>query len=120
MTIVARPPLPGICHECIKVVLERLQIELFKFLRIVELFSHRVAQGRMLMEHLEVELIRPPVTIGGPFSSFRDMRLTRNRTFTVVTHGFSSPYSIVVRVEKAVWFPSVQRRSARVSELFSG
>jgi len=63
---VRRPPLLGIRHQRVQVVLHRLQVELLELLRIIEVLAHGVGQLGILVKHLQVELVRPPVAIGAP------------------------------------------------------
>src|SRR5471030_154539 len=44
-----------------------VQIEALELLGVVERLSHRIGQGRVLVQNLQVELVRPPARIGrGP------------------------------------------------------
>ncbi|MCY1308456.1 hypothetical protein D9M70_584660 [compost metagenome] len=62
---VGRPPILRIGHQREEVILHRWQIKLFEFLGIVEGFAHRVGKGGILVQDLQVELVRPPVTVRG-------------------------------------------------------
>ena len=44
-----------------------IEVEALEFLGVVELRVHRIGQGRMLVQDLQVDLVRPPFRIvGGP------------------------------------------------------
>jgi hypothetical protein len=40
-----------------------VEIEGLEFLGVVERLVHRIGQDRMLMQHLKVQLVRPPVSV---------------------------------------------------------
>ncbi len=64
MPVIGRPPGLRIRHQRKKVLLEGLQIERLERLGIVEGLAHRVGQGRILVQNLEVELFWPPILVG--------------------------------------------------------
>src|SRR5207244_12333083 len=45
------------------VLLQRVEVEGLELFRVVEVLTHGVGQGRVLVENLQVHLIRPPVPI---------------------------------------------------------
>ncbi len=63
VTVVGRPPLLRVGHQRIEVLLHGPQVERLEFLGVVELFAHRIGQGRVLMKDPEVQLVRPPVPV---------------------------------------------------------
>ncbi|MNC20071.1 hypothetical protein D3C75_680140 [compost metagenome] len=62
---VGRPPVLGVGHQGAQVLLEGLEVEALERLGVVEVRVHRIGLGRMLVENPQVELVRPPVTVGG-------------------------------------------------------
>jgi hypothetical protein len=40
-----------------------IEIEALEFLGVVERFAHRIGQGRVPVENLKVQLVRPPVSV---------------------------------------------------------
>src|SRR5579863_3528305 len=40
-----------------------IQIQAFEFLRVIKLFAHRIRQLRVLVENLNVQLVRPPLAV---------------------------------------------------------
>ena len=63
MPEIRRPPLLRIRHQRIEVLLDRLEIERFELRRIIEVRAHRIGQLGVLVQHLQIELIRPPVAV---------------------------------------------------------
>ena len=61
---VGGPPVLGIRHQGMEVLLQRGQVELLEFLGIVELPAQGVGLGGVLVQDLEVEFVGPPVLIG--------------------------------------------------------
>ena len=61
---VGRPPILRVRHHGMKILDRGIQVETLECLRIVERLAHRIGQGGVLAQDLEVELIRPPVRIG--------------------------------------------------------
>ncbi|MNZ25735.1 hypothetical protein D3C78_429050 [compost metagenome] len=64
VTEVRRPPLLGVCHQLDQVFLECLVVEAVECLGIVEIFVHGIGAGGMLVQQIQPQLIRPPITIG--------------------------------------------------------
>ena len=60
---VGRPPVLRTGHQRGEVFLERRVIEFLEFLGIVEPFFHRAGLAGMLVQDLEIQLLRPPVGI---------------------------------------------------------
>jgi hypothetical protein len=63
VAVVGRPPVLRRRHHLEDVPLQRLDIEGLELLRVVEVLTHRIGQGRVLVENREVRLIRPPVPV---------------------------------------------------------
>ena len=64
MAVIGRPPLLGVGHQRIEILFQGLIVELFEFLGIVEFLAHGIALAGMLVENLQVQLVRPPVPVG--------------------------------------------------------
>ena len=63
MTVVGRPPVLRRCHQLKDVLLQDFKVDAVELLSVVEFLIHRIGQGRVLVEHLQVQLIRPPISI---------------------------------------------------------
>ena len=63
VAIVGRPPVLRRCHHGDDVLLQRVEVEGLELRRVVEVLTHRIGPGRVLVENLQVQLIRPPVSI---------------------------------------------------------
>src|SRR6185369_9058295 len=75
----------------IEVLLQCLQVDFFEFLSVVELLAHRIAQGRILMKNLEVQLVRPPVLVRRTSAGRGFVSSARYRTLAVFIH-LCSPF----------------------------
>ncbi len=64
VAVVGRPPVLRVGHERVEVPFDGRQVERLELLGVVELLAHRIAQGRVLVENLQVQLVRPPVAVG--------------------------------------------------------
>ena len=81
---VRRPPILRIGHHGLEVLDDRIQVEAIEFLGVIELLAHRVGQGRLPVEDMDIELIRPPVPVRTRAAA------AANRAFAFVFHGLSS------------------------------
>ena len=63
MTVVGGPPVLRARHLREDVVLQRDQVELLEFISVAKRRTHGVDQRRILVKNLEVQLVRPPVSI---------------------------------------------------------
>ena len=63
VAIVGGPPLLRCRHHLIDVLLQRLQVNCLERLGVIEILPHRIGLGRVLVEYLQVQLIRPPVLV---------------------------------------------------------
>ena len=61
---VRRPPVLGVGHQISQVFFQRRQIQAFEGFRVIKVLVHRVGHGRMLMQDVQPQLIRPPIPIG--------------------------------------------------------
>lgn len=63
MAVVGRPPVLRRLHHLEYVVLQRVDVEGRELFGVGEVLVHRIGPGRVLMENLKVQLIRPPVPV---------------------------------------------------------
>ena len=63
VAVVGRPPVLRRRHHLEDVLLQRVEVEGLELLCVVEVLAHRIGQGRVLVENLQVQLIRPPVLV---------------------------------------------------------
>lgn len=61
---VGGPPVLGVGHQRMQVLFQGLEIQAFEGFGIVEVLAHGVGQGRVLVQDLQVQLVRPPVAVG--------------------------------------------------------
>ena len=57
------PPLLRVRHQGAEIFDHGIQIEALEFLRVIELLAHGIGLGRVLVQNVYVEMIRPPVGI---------------------------------------------------------
>ncbi len=57
------PPVLGIGHQRTQVLLERREVEALERFGVVKAFVHGVGQGRVLVQDLQIQLVRPPVAV---------------------------------------------------------
>ncbi len=60
---VGRPPVLGVRHQRMEILDYGLEIEALELFSVVELLAHRIREGGVLVENLQVQLIRPPIAI---------------------------------------------------------
>src|SRR5271169_1976452 len=63
MAEIGRPPFLRRRHQGMQVLDHGIQIEALEFLGVVERLAHRIGLGRVLVENLQIQLVRPPVTV---------------------------------------------------------
>ena len=78
---VGRPPRLRVRHQGMKVFDHRIEVEALELLGVVEVLAHRIGQGGFLVQTLEAQLVRPPVTV--------DFGGRVKRTLGHVVHGLS-------------------------------
>ena len=64
VAVVGRPPVLRRRHQLDEVPLQRVEVEGLELFGVVEVLFHRIGQVRVLVEHRQVQLIRPPVLVG--------------------------------------------------------
>ena len=67
VAVIGWPPVLRGRHHLFDVLLQRIDVKGLNRLGVVEILVHRIGQGRILAENLQVQLIRPPVLIGSHF-----------------------------------------------------
>ena len=60
---VRRPPVLRLRHQFTEVLLHGLQVETLELLSVVETLAHRIGLGGMLVQDIELQLVRPPVSV---------------------------------------------------------
>ncbi len=75
MPIVGRPPGLRLGHDGEDVLLHGVEVEFLEFGSVVELLARGVRQGGVLVEDLQIQLIRPPVAIRPGHRSLSLLRL---------------------------------------------
>ena len=63
VSVVGRPPVLRVGHQREEVLLHGGQVEALELRGVVEIRAHRIGRSRALGEHLQVELVRPPVPV---------------------------------------------------------
>ncbi len=63
VAVVRGPPVLRCRHQGMEVLDHGIQVEALEFFRIIELLVHRIGQGGVLVQDLQVQLIRPPARI---------------------------------------------------------
>ena len=86
------PPVLRVGHQRREVGLESGEVELLELFGIVKARAHRVRKRRVLVEHRQVELVRPPVAVLARHVAMRDRALAR-ATIRCCVH-FSSPFVV--------------------------
>ena len=60
---VRRPPVLRLRHQFTEVLLHGLQVETLELFSVVETLAHRIGLGGMLVQDIELQLVRPPVSV---------------------------------------------------------
>ncbi len=71
MTEVRRPPVLRVGHQRREIFLHRRQIEALEFFGVIEVPAHGIGLGGMLVQEFELQLVGPPVAVGGAVSGRR-------------------------------------------------
>ncbi len=87
MTEVRRPPLLRVSHQLREILLQRREVQALELLRVIEARAHRVGLGGMLVQQLDLELVRPPVVVRGAAAD--KGRAVAERTARFSGHVFS-------------------------------
>ena len=111
VAVVGRPPVLRVRHQRMEVLDHGIQVETLEFLGVVECLAHRIGQRRVLVEDLQVQLIRPPVSIDpGKNSLMSSSVLPSPRHRACFSSSFVLPYfyfspSAVIPSFEAVFYP---------------
>ncbi|RMQ32055.1 Type II secretion system protein C [Pseudomonas syringae pv. actinidiae] len=62
---IRRPPVLRPGHDVAQVLLDRFEVQTLELFGIVKALAHRVGERRMLVQNLQIQLLGPPVTVGG-------------------------------------------------------
>ena len=84
--VVGRPPVLRRLHHLLDVLLQGTEVEGLELLGVVERLAHGVGRGRVRMEGLQVQLVRPPVPVRRAL-----LRVARKRALALV-HWSLLPY----------------------------
>ena len=60
VTPICRPPILAVGHQLVHVLFERFVIEFFDFFAVVEVFAHRVCLAVVLVQDVQIQVLRPP------------------------------------------------------------
>ena len=63
VAVVGRPPVLRRGHHHLDVLLHGIEVERLELLGVVERLTHGIGERRVLVEHLQVQLIRPPTQV---------------------------------------------------------
>ncbi len=63
VAVVGRPPVLRPRHQRLEVLLQCIEVKCLELLSVVELLTHRIGRGGVLVKHLQVQLIRPPMLV---------------------------------------------------------
>ena len=86
VTVVSRPPVLRRRHQLCDVRLQCVQVKCFELLTVVEILAHWIRLGRVLVENLQVQLIRPPVLVRRGPNRRMSMRSAQHRAFAFGRH----------------------------------
>ena len=82
MTPIRRPPILAIGHQRGQVRLYSVEVKRLKRLSIVKVGVHWIARRLVLMKHLQVQLVWPPIAIPTAIIAHIGHRAMNNRAFT--------------------------------------
>ena len=86
MAVVGRPPVLRCRHQLIDVLLQSIQVKCLELLSVVEIRPHWIGLGRVLVENLQVQLIRPPVLVRHGPNRRVSVRSAQRRTLAFAFH----------------------------------
>ncbi len=90
VTEVRRPPVLRVGHQGVKVLLHGLQVETLELFSVVETLAHRIGQGGMLVQNVQLQLVRPPVTVRRASAGHVFVSPARYRALAIVIHNVYS------------------------------
>jgi len=84
------PPVLRLRHQFTEVLLHGLQVETLELLSVVETLAHRIGLGGMLVQDIEPQLVRPPVTVRRASAGCLWVCSSRYRGLAFFIHNISS------------------------------
>ena len=63
MAVIGWPPVLGLGHQGHHIGFQGIEVQSLESRSIVKAVSHGARQAGMLMQHLQIELVRPPIAI---------------------------------------------------------
>ena len=66
MAEICWPPLLGVGHDLVQILLDSIVVKALERLAVVETLVERVGDGGMLAEDVDLELVGPPIEVAGP------------------------------------------------------
>ena len=90
MAIIGRPPILRIRHQGMQILDHGIEVEGLEFRRIIERHAHRIGLGGVLVENMQVQLVRPPITIDPGQNSLVSLAAAHDRALAFVRHFLSS------------------------------
>ena len=90
VAIIGRPPFLRRRHHLLDVLLQGIEINTLELLGVVERLAHRIRQGGVLVKYLDLQLVRPPVTIGKGPSGRVSVGRVHHRALAFGIHIFSN------------------------------
>src|SRR5262249_33111340 len=83
---VGRPPVLRVPHQRLQVLDDRIQVEAFEFLGVIEVPAHWIGLRGVSMERVEVQLARPPVAVPASAAAACEGALARIRVVSIYVH----------------------------------
>jgi hypothetical protein len=86
VTPVRRPPLLGVGQQRFEILLYGRKVELLEFLGVVEILTQGIGLYGVLVQDMQVQLVRPPVSVRGAAAGDLLAGFTRDRARALVAH----------------------------------
>ncbi len=87
---VRRPPVLRLRHQFTEVLLHGLQVETLELFGVVEILAHRIGLGGMLVQDIELQLVRPPVPVRRAAAGRMSVTLACHRALAIFIHSIYS------------------------------
>ena len=87
---VRRPPVLRLRHQFREVLLHGRQVETLELFSVVETLAHRIGLGGMLVQDIELQLVRPPVSVRRAAAGSVFVSPARYRALAFFIHNISS------------------------------
>ena len=108
MAEIGRPPVLRVGHQRVQVVFQGLEIEQPERRGVVEILAHGIGQRRVLVQDLQVQLIRPPAAV-----RFRTANPMHHRALAAGCHIVSVHCSSPFLLRSLAWPANVDRKLRR-------